>query len=96
MLGNYGWSAATVPMQCISPVSSDQAWDLGVAVLTLCSTLRVRRAQVDAMELDKMNSPEMPDLLVEMGIKYDPERLKEVLSKRAPQVWRERWAGTLL
>ena len=37
------------------------------------------------MRLDKL-SPDMPGLLKEMGIKYDPDRLSAVLSKRWPQV----------
>lgn len=37
--------------------------------------------QVEAMELDTL-TPELPKLLIEMGIKYDPERLTEALDRR--------------
>ncbi|KAG1659167.1 hypothetical protein FOA52_007548 [Chlamydomonas sp. UWO 241] len=45
-----------------------------------------QRGWVDAMELNTM-SPEMPELLVEMGIKYDPQRLKDALADSWPQVY---------
>lgn len=38
------------------------------------------------MELDTL-TPDMPTLLVEMGIKYDPDRLSAVLSSKWPQVY---------
>lgn len=41
-------------------------------------------------------SPEMPALLVEMGIKYDPERLKTVLSTKWPQVYTARGVADAL
>jgi hypothetical protein len=37
------------------------------------------------MELDTL-TPEMPQLLLEMGIKYDPDKLADVLSSKWPQV----------
>lgn len=37
--------------------------------------------RVDAMELSTL-TPELPSLLVEMGVSYDPERLAEALSSR--------------
>ncbi len=38
------------------------------------------------MELDTL-SPDMPELLKEMGISYNPDKLSAVLSKRWPQVY---------
>lgn len=38
------------------------------------------------MELDQL-TPEMPRLLVEMGIAYDPEKLASVLADKWPQVY---------
>lgn len=40
---------------------------------------------VEAMELDTL-TPDLPQLLVEMGIKYDPDKLAAQLSSRWPQV----------
>ena len=40
---------------------------------------------VEAMELDTL-TPDLPKLLVEMGIKYDPDKLAAQLSSRWPQV----------
>eukprot|EP00798_Chlamydomonas_sp_ICE-L_P023264 gene23264-30493_t len=37
------------------------------------------------MELDTL-TPELPALLMELGIKYDPDRLAEVLNKKWPQL----------
>lgn len=37
--------------------------------------------RVDAMELSSL-TPELPKLLAEMGVKYDPERLGAALSSR--------------
>ncbi|GIL77467.1 hypothetical protein Vretimale_2971 [Volvox reticuliferus] len=45
-----------------------------------------QREWVQAMELDTL-TPEMPMLLKEMGINYDPDRLAAVLNKRWPQVY---------
>jgi hypothetical protein len=39
------------------------------------------------MELDTL-TPDMPQLLKEMGIKYDPDKLAAVLNTRWPQVGR--------
>jgi hypothetical protein len=41
--------------------------------------------QVDAMELDTL-TPDLPQLLVEMGIRYDPDKLAATLSTKWPQV----------
>lgn len=38
------------------------------------------------MELDTL-SPDMPELLKEMGISYNPDKLSAVLNKRWPQVY---------
>lgn len=38
------------------------------------------------MELDTL-TPDMPLLLMELGINYDPDRLAAVLNKRWPQVY---------
>jgi hypothetical protein len=40
---------------------------------------------VEAMELDTL-TPDLPQLLIEMGIKYDPDKLAAQLSSRWPQV----------
>ncbi|GFR42152.1 hypothetical protein Agub_g3004 [Astrephomene gubernaculifera] len=40
---------------------------------------------VQAMQLDSL-TPEMPQLLRDMGLRYDPERLAQVLGGRWPQV----------
>ncbi|EFJ48862.1 hypothetical protein VOLCADRAFT_117484, partial [Volvox carteri f. nagariensis] len=45
-----------------------------------------QREWVQAMELDTL-TPEMPLLLKEMGMNYDPDRLAAVLNKRWPQVY---------
>jgi hypothetical protein len=37
------------------------------------------------MELDTL-TPDLPELLLEMGIKYDPDKLARQLSSRWPQV----------
>lgn len=42
--------------------------------------------QVQAMELDTL-TPDLPVLLKELGIKYDPDKLANVLSSRWPQVY---------
>ncbi|GFH30753.1 protein kinase domain-containing protein, partial [Haematococcus lacustris] len=41
---------------------------------------------VEAMELNTL-SPEMPQLLVEMGMNYDPDKLSKVLADSWPQVY---------
>jgi hypothetical protein len=46
------------------------------------------------MQLDRL-SPELPQLLVELGIRYDPDKLAAVLDSRWPQV-RGRADGQLL
>ena len=38
------------------------------------------------MDLDSLSSSELAALLLEMGIKYDPDRLAAVLSSKWPQV----------
>lgn len=45
-----------------------------------------QRDWVEAMELDTL-TPDLPQLLVEMGIKYDPDKLAAQLNKRWPQVY---------
>lgn len=40
---------------------------------------------LSAMELDTL-TPDLPELLVEMGIKYDPDKLASQLSSKWPQV----------
>jgi hypothetical protein len=40
------------------------------------------------MELDTI-TPEMPALLIELGINYDPERLSDALATSWPQVGAE-------
>ncbi|GAX83275.1 hypothetical protein CEUSTIGMA_g10701.t1 [Chlamydomonas eustigma] len=45
-----------------------------------------QKGWVEAMELTTL-SPEMPSLLKEMGVKYDPDRLAAVLSSNWPQVY---------
>lgn len=40
---------------------------------------------VEAMELDTL-TPDLPQLLIEMGIQYDPDKLAATLSSRWPQV----------
>lgn len=40
---------------------------------------------VEAMELDTL-TPDLPQLLVEMGVRYDPDKLAAQLSSRWPQV----------
>lgn len=42
--------------------------------------------QVEAMELDTL-TPSLPELLVEMGIQYDPERLTRVLDRRRGELY---------
>lgn len=37
------------------------------------------------MELDTL-SPDLPQLLVELGIRYDPDKLAAVLASKWPQV----------
>lgn len=44
-----------------------------------------QRDWVEAMELDTL-TPDLPQLLVEMGIRYDPDKLAAQLSNRWPQV----------
>ncbi|MEW5298504.1 MAG: hypothetical protein WDW36_001619 [Sanguina aurantia] len=41
---------------------------------------------LEAMQMDQL-TPEMPELLREMGVNYDPQRLAAVLSKRWPVVY---------
>lgn len=38
------------------------------------------------MRMDQL-TPEMPELLLEMGLNYDPQRLAAVLNKRWPVVY---------
>jgi hypothetical protein len=45
-----------------------------------------QRQWVDAMELDTL-APELPQLLVELGANYEPERLAAALSSKWPQVY---------
>jgi hypothetical protein len=45
-----------------------------------------QRDWVEAMELDTL-TPDLPALLLEMGIRYDPERLADTLSSKWPQVY---------
>lgn len=47
--------------------------------------LLVLLCRVEAMELDTL-TPDLPELLVEMGIKYDPDKLAAQLSSKWPQV----------
>ena len=42
----------------------------------------LRRAQVDAMQIGNLKN-EMPQLLIDMGLAYDPDRLAKVLSKNS-------------
>ncbi len=42
-------------------------------------------SQTDAMELQSLG-PEIPQLLVEMGINYDPDKLAAVLASKWPAV----------
>lgn len=42
--------------------------------------------QVEAMELDTL-TPDMPALLVEMGLRYDPDKLAAVLNSKWPAVY---------
>jgi hypothetical protein len=44
------------------------------------------------MELDTL-TPDLPDLLIEMGIKYDPDKLAAQLSSKWPQVSTQ-WLGS--
>lgn len=41
--------------------------------------------QVSAMELQTL-TPELPQLLREIGVKYDPDRLAQVLSSRKLEI----------
>ncbi|KAI8476423.1 MAG: ABC1 family-domain-containing protein [Monoraphidium minutum] len=45
-----------------------------------------QRQWVDAMQLDRLG-PELPQLLVELGIRYDPDKLAAVLDSKWPQVY---------
>lgn len=47
------------------------------------------------MELDTL-TPDLPTLLVEMGIRYDPDKLAAQLSSKWPQVGGETLAVTSL
>jgi hypothetical protein len=47
------------------------------------------------MELDTL-TPDLPTLLVEMGIRYDPDKLAAQLSSKWPQVGRQTLAVTSL
>jgi hypothetical protein len=54
--------------------------------------LLVLLCRVEAMELDTL-TPDLPELLVEMGIKYDPDKLAAQLSSKWPQV-SVQWLGS--
>ena len=44
-----------------------------------------QKTWVEAMELDSL-TPELPQLLVDMGVRYDPDRLAEALSGRRAEL----------
>eukprot|EP00879_Flechtneria_rotunda_P028773 GHRR01030993.1.p2 GENE.GHRR01030993.1~~GHRR01030993.1.p2 ORF type:complete len:119 (+),score=41.86 GHRR01030993.1:305-661(+) len=48
-------------------------------------TERGQRDLIQAMELDTI-TPDLPALLLEMGIRYDPDKLAAQLSSKWPQV----------
>uniref|UniRef100_A0A7S3QQ29 Protein kinase domain-containing protein n=1 Tax=Dunaliella tertiolecta TaxID=3047 RepID=A0A7S3QQ29_DUNTE len=45
-----------------------------------------QQAWIEAMELNTL-TPDMPDVLLEMGINYDPERLSQKLKNNWPEVY---------
>ncbi|GBF89170.1 aarF domain-containing protein, chloroplastic [Raphidocelis subcapitata] len=47
---------------------------------------RGQQQWVEAMRLDTL-SPDLPQLLIEMGIRYDPDKLAAVLASKWPQVY---------
>jgi hypothetical protein len=56
-----------------------------LTLLLLPTLLLLLLVQVSAMELDSL-TPDLPQLLLELGINYDPDRLAAHLSKQWPKV----------
>ncbi|KAG2496456.1 hypothetical protein HYH03_005679 [Edaphochlamys debaryana] len=75
-------SAASVSSASVSSLSSVRSVDSG----DWFYSEKAQREWVQAMELDTL-TPDMPLLLKEMGISYQPDKLAEALDKRWPQVY---------
>jgi hypothetical protein len=56
---------------------------------------QLRRCRVDAMELNSL-TPDLPALLAEMGVRYDPDRLAQALAARPTGAPGRRHQGAVL
>ncbi|KIZ07009.1 hypothetical protein MNEG_0936 [Monoraphidium neglectum] len=76
-----GRGGARTPVASAAMVSLEEIDRARVAEGGWFVTEGGQRQWVDAMQLDRL-SPELPQLLVELGIRYDPDKLAAVLDSR--------------
>lgn len=79
-------SASSMPVATASMVSVDEVIRSRSPDGGWFFTEGGQRQWVDAMELDTL-SPDLPQLLLEMGLRYDPDKLAAVLASKWPQVY---------
>lgn len=80
--------AACAPMLActpLAPASRSNNPSRQANTLTYTLTYTYNHPQAEAMELDTL-TPDMPQLLKELGVSYDPQKLADSLRNRRPQV----------